>query len=328
MSAEKSAYRAADLARQLLTFSQGSTPVRRPVRVDTLVQESVSLFLSGSNVKGIIDCSSHRMMNVDSQQINQSFNNIVLNALQAMPDGGTLTVRADAVTLKPGNKYALKPGTYVRIVFKDTGQGIDKDDLGKIFDPYFTTKKSGTGLGLSTTHSIIKKHGGYIDISSESGQGTTVTIFLPASADEQPVDECSTLPENDRSGVSILVMDDEEVIRNLAEEILHDLGFEVTTCCSGEEAIALYRSSMTAHHPYALVILDLVIPGGMGGIEAARRILELAPDARLIASSGYSSDPAIAEYTSYGFCETMIKPYNTEELNRALLNALQERSGH
>ncbi|MBC8019084.1 MAG: PAS domain S-box protein [Verrucomicrobia bacterium] len=188
-SAEKSSYRAAALARQLLTFSQGSTPVRKPVSVDTLVQESVSLFLSGTNVKGVIECTSHQTIDADSQQINQAFNNIVLNALQAMPNGGNLTVRADAVTLKAGNKYALQPATYIRIVFEDTGNGIEKDDLGKIFDPYFTTKECGTGLGLSTTHSIISKHGGSIDISSQTGQGTTVTIFLPASAEEHPGDE-------------------------------------------------------------------------------------------------------------------------------------------
>jgi len=326
-AAEKSAYRAANLARQLLTFSQGSTPVRRPVRVDTLVQESVSLFLSGTNVKGIIDCASHQTIHVDSQQINQAFNNIVLNALQAMPDGGTLTVRADAVALKAGNKYALQPKSYVRITFKDTGYGIKRNDLAKIFDPYFTTKEYGTGLGLSTTHSIINKHGGYIDIASESGQGTTVIILLPTSAEEYPGEEnAHKIADSGQSGISILVMDDEEVIRELAEEILCDLGYEVKTCCNGEEAIAMFKASMEAHRPYPIVIMDLVIPGAMGGIEAARQILNLDPHARLIASSGYSSDPAMSDYTAYGFCETLIKPYNSDEFNRALQSALKDRS--
>lgn len=328
-AAEKSSYRAADLARQLLTFSQGSSPVRKSVAVDTLVQESVSLFLSGTNVKGIISCSSHQTIHADSQQINQAFNNIVLNALQAMPDGGTLTVKADAVTLRAGNKFALQPAAYVQIIFTDTGQGIKKEDLGKIFDPYFTTKACGTGLGLSTTHSIISKHGGYIDISSEAGRGTTVTILLPASAEVHPENACNNkLEELDKTEVSILVMDDEELIRQLAGEILQYLGYEVTTCCNGEEAIALYKKSMDAQKPFAVVIMDLVIPGAMGGIEAARHILDLAPQACLIASSGYSNDPAIAEHTSYGFCETIIKPYNADELSRALQNVLLSRSSH
>jgi PAS domain S-box-containing protein len=193
-SAEKSTYRAADLARQLLTFSQGSTPVRRPVIVDTLVQESVSLFLSGTNVKGNIDCSSHQTIHVDSQLINQAFNNIVINALQAMPDGGTLTVQSETVTLQAGNKYALQPATYVQIIFTDTGCGIKKDDLPKLFDPYFTTKEYGTGLGLSTTHSIINKHGGYIDVLSEIDKGTTVTIILPTTTEVQPGHECMDRP--------------------------------------------------------------------------------------------------------------------------------------
>lgn len=322
-SAEKSSYRAADLARQLLTFSQGCNPVRKPVAVDTLVQESVSLFLSGTNIKGIIDCSSRQTIHVDSQQINQVFNNIVLNAIQAMPDGGTLTVRADAVTLKTGNKFTLQPATYVQIVFEDTGQGIHKDDLGKIFDPYFTTKACGTGLGLSTTHSIVSKHGGFIDISSEVGKGTTVTILLPASAEEHPENiRINKLEACNQADVSILVMDDEEMIRQLAGEILHDLGYEVATCCNGEEAIALFKASLEAQRPFSIVIMDLVIPGGMGGIEAARHILDLAPQACLIASSGYSNDPAIAEYTTYGFSETIIKPYNADELSRALQNVL------
>jgi two-component system cell cycle sensor histidine kinase/response regulator CckA len=188
-SAEKSSYRAAGLARQLLTFSQGDSPIRKPVSVDALVDESVSLFLSGSNVKGTISCTSHQIINVDSQQISQAFNNIVLNALQAMPDGGTLSVHVSSVTLHKDNRYSLQPGDYAKIIFEDSGCGIGKDDLIKIYDPYFTTKDSGTGLGLSTTHSIISKHGGHIDIASEVGKGTIVTILLPTSPEKETGDE-------------------------------------------------------------------------------------------------------------------------------------------
>jgi len=188
-SAEKSSHRAAGLARQLLTFSQGCIPVRKPVSVYALVEESVSLFLSGSNVKGSITCTSQQTINVDSQQVNQAFNNIVLNALQAMPDGGTLAVRVDSLTLGENNRYSLQPGAYVKIVFEDSGCGIGKDDLVRVYDPYFTTRDGGTGLGLSTTHSIISKHGGHIDITSEVGQGTIVTVMLPSSPEKEADEE-------------------------------------------------------------------------------------------------------------------------------------------
>ena len=196
-SAEKSSYRAAGLARQLLTFSQGGLPIRKPVSVDTLVEESVSLFLSGSNVKGTIACTSKQIINVDSQQINQAFNNIVLNALHAMPDGGTLAVQVDSITLIENNRYSLLPGNYVKIVFEDSGCGIGKEDLIKVYDPYFTTKNNGTGLGLSTTHSIISKHGGHIGIASEIGKGTTVSVMLPSSPEKVVhEDECRGTGKN------------------------------------------------------------------------------------------------------------------------------------
>src|SRR6185369_6350049 len=162
---------------------------RKPVSVYALVEESVSLFLSGSNVKGSITCTSQQTINVDSQQVNQAFNNIVLNALQAMPDGGTLAVRVDSLTLDENNRYSLQPGPYVKIVFEDSGCGIGKDDLVRVYDPYFTTRDGGTGLGLSTTHSIISKHGGHIDITSEVGQGTIVTVMLPSSPEKEADEE-------------------------------------------------------------------------------------------------------------------------------------------
>jgi PAS domain S-box-containing protein len=181
-SAENASYRAAGLARQLLTFSQSGSSDRKPVSVDDLVQESVSLFLSGSNINGTITCESHQKIYADSLQISQAFNNIVLNALHAMPDGGALSVHVDSMTLDEDNRYSLQAGNYVKIVFEDSGCGIEKDDLIKVYDPYFTTKESGTGLGLSTTHTIICKHGGHIDIASEVGKGTCVSILLPSTA--------------------------------------------------------------------------------------------------------------------------------------------------
>ena len=325
-SAENASHRAAGLARQLLTFSQGSIPVRKPVSVETLVEESVSLFLSGSNVKGTIACASHQTIHADSQQISQAFNNIVLNALHAMPDGGTLAVRVDDLTLDENNRYSLQPGNYVKIVFVDSGCGIGKDDLIKVYDPYFTTKDSGTGLGLSTTHSIISKHGGLIDIASEVGKGTGVTILLPSTAEEL-VDDGSSA---EQAGIhpaeaSILVMDDESAIRDLAEELLAALGYTVTTCANGEEACALYREARDAGKTFSIAILDLSVPNGMGGVETAQRILGLDPQACLIASSGYTHDHALAEYGKFGFCGSIAKPYSTDELVQEITRAFRNR---
>ncbi|MBL0226018.1 MAG: PAS domain S-box protein [Geobacteraceae bacterium] len=323
-AAEKSSYRAAGLARQLLTFSHGASTPHESVPVDTLVEESVSLFLSGSNVKGTITCNSHQVISADSQEINQAFNNIVLNALHAMPDGGTLTVLVDRMTLQENNIYSLPSGDYAKIVFKDSGCGIAQDDLNKVFDPYFSTKDTGTGLGLSTTHSIISKHTGHIDITSEVGTGTTVTILLPAE-DEKQVDVVASGEQshNDQAEISVLVMDDEELIRNLTEELLKERGFTVVTCRNGEEACARYREFMAAGKGFSIVILDLYVTDGTGGEETARRILDLDPAACLVASSGYAADQAIVAYETLGFSGSIAKPYTTGELVRTIQECLQ-----
>jgi PAS domain S-box-containing protein len=321
-SAEKSSYRAAGLARQLLTFSKGGAPVKKSVPVDDLVQEAVSLFLTGSNVKSDIVCRTHQPVLVDCQQISQAFNNIILNALHAMPDGGTLLVRIASLVLPEGNRYLLQPGSYAEIVFQDSGCGIRKEDLFRIYDPYFTTKDHGTGLGLSTTLSIISKHYGHIDIVSEVGKGTAVTILLPGTSELSETDSGGVSHTVHNAGdISILLMDDEEMIRNLAENILGEQGYRVKTCAEGATAVELYKASLSGGKGYSLVILDLLIPGAMGGIEAAKHILELDAQAYLIASSGYSSDHAVAEYNQYGFRASIAKPYNAEQLEQAIITA-------
>lgn len=326
-SAEKSSYRAASLARQLLTFSKGSIPVIKAVQMDDLVQEAVSLFLTGTNVKATVDCRTLEMARVDSQQISQAFNNIILNAVHAMPDGGTLAVLVDSVMLSAGNRHSLQPGKYLKIVFEDSGCGIPSEDLVRIYDPYFTTKDSGTGLGLSTTHSIIRKHHGQIDITSEVGMGTVVTILLPSSAEPQQADsDTAAVPEHGLNGIAVLVLDDEEMIRELVKSLLEEQGAEVTACAGGEDAVDLYAASLAEGRAFSLVILDLQIPGGVGGIEAARRIRTLDPDARLMSSSGHSNDPALAEYGDYGFCGAISKPYNAAELVNAVAAAVIARS--
>ena len=314
-AAEKSSYRAASLARQLLTFAKGGIPFRAPETAEKLVQESISLFLSGSSIKGIVDNQATQSVNVDSQQINQAFNNIVLNSIHAMPDGGILSAHIDDFRLEKDNMYLLKPGNYVKITFKDCGCGIEKEHLHKVFDPYFTTRANGTGLGLSTTHSIITKHNGHIDIASEVNCGTTVTVLLPGDdgISSDGTGETEVTAKNP-VGVPLLIMDDEEDIRNLAFRRLSELGYQVQTCSNGGEAVELYKNSWESGATLPIAILDLLIPGGMGGDEAAKRILSIDPHARLIVSSGYSGDILTAEYKNHGFSATLSKPYDTETL--------------
>ena len=323
-AAEKSSHRAACLARQLLTFAKGGVPFMAPASAGKLVQESMALFLSGSSIKGIVDNRATQSVNVDSQQINQAFNNIVLNSIHAMPHGGILSAHIDDVRLENDNIYLLKPGKYVKITFEDCGCGIEKEHLHKVFDPYFTTRANGTGLGLSTTHSIITKHNGHIDIMSEVNRGTTVTVLLPgdhgiSSEDPGETEEMAKNPV----GVPLLIMDDEEDIRNFAFKMLSELGYQVQACSNGAEAVELYKNSWESGATLPIAILDQLIPGGMGGDEAAKRILSIDPHARLIVSSGYSDSPQAEDYKKHGFCATLSKPYDTDTLVQVIQRVQQ-----
>lgn len=318
--AEKAVVRATELARQLLTFAKGGEPVKKVVSLRHLVNESVSLMLHGSNVKGLVDIpDSIHAIDADEGQISQVFHNIIINATQAMPGGGALTVSAQNEMLDRNNSMSLPPGTYTCLTFTDEGCGIPAADQKKIFDPYFTTKLSGTGLGLASSHSIIIRHGGHINVSSKIDRGTTFTIHLPSVgatfSESQPQAVTQALS---CSGGSVLVMDDEEVIRQLAALMLKEIGYRVTTCADGAEAIGYYKAARESGTPYFAVIMDLTIPGGMGGKEAAREILAIDPIARLIVSSGYSNDPIIADFIAYGFSGAIAKPYRIGELAQVL----------
>ena len=316
VAAEKASRRAAELAHQLLTFAKGGQPIKKVVSLRHLVGEAVSLSLRGTNVQGkIVLPDDLHDIEADPGQMNQAFNNIVINAVHAMSEGGTLTVSGENVLLEGGNRLSLRPGPYVCLVFRDEGCGIQQADLKNIFDPYFTTKSGGNGLGLASTLSIVSKHGGHILVQSEVGVGTTFTFYLPST--EETSAECETKtaePKEHQVGGRVLVMDDEEMLRQLSEQILSHLGYAVTTCANGEEAIELYVAGAEAGTPYFAVIMDLTIPGGMGGKEAAQRILAHDPAAKLVVSSGYSNDLALSDYGSYGFCGAVVKPYKVSEL--------------
>ncbi|MEI6702755.1 MAG: ATP-binding protein, partial [Deltaproteobacteria bacterium] len=324
--AEKASVRARELAQQLLTFARGGEPVKKIVSINQLIRESVSLVLSGTNVRGVFDVpDSLHTVEADEGQISQVFRNIIINATHAMPGGGTLTVIARNEKLAIKNTQALPAGMYARISFTDNGCGISTDDLQKIFDPYFTTKSTGNGLGLASAHSIISRHRGNINATSVVGKGTTFTIYLPSTG-ETGTGYKVDIPKYDAGahrGGLILVMDDDGIIRELASEMLEYLGYEVETCAEGTEAVALYKAARQSGKPFAAVIMDLTIPAGMGGKEAAQQILAIDPSACLIVSSGYSNDPIMADFTMYGFRAAVAKPYSMAEFSR-LLGSLED----
>jgi two-component system, cell cycle sensor histidine kinase and response regulator CckA len=322
--AEKASLRAAELAHQLLTFARGGQPVKKAVSVANLVQESLSLSVPGSKVKTAVDIpASLDAIEADEGQINQAFNNVIINAVQAMARGGTLTVKAENVTLQ-GETGGLPGGRYVKLTFSDEGSGIKHEDLQRIFDPYFTTKAGGTGLGLASVHSIVTKHNGKIEVQSVVGKGTTFTFYLPSAAGAVIAEpECEPQPESLETATkgAILLMDDEETIRVLTQNFLEFLGYTVRTCNCGEEAVRLYKEAMHSSSPYIAAIMDLTIPQGMGGKEAAEKILAIHPTARLIVSSGYSNDEVMAHYAEYGFRAAIVKPYRCAEVQQALQEA-------
>jgi two-component system, cell cycle sensor histidine kinase and response regulator CckA len=320
-NAEKAALRATELATQLLTFAKGGAPVKKTVSIRKIVDESLSLALRGTNVKGILEIPDGlHDIEADEGQVSQVFNNIVINAVQAMPGGGEITVQGMNIVLERENSLMLPPGEYVKLSFTDEGCGMPEDVRKKIFDPYFTTKSSGMGLGLASVHSIINRHGGHIEACSKVGKGTAFTLFLPSAGKTSSGSEiCDRVTQSEAlAGGSVLVMDDEEMILEIAAEILSHLGYEVTTCATGEDAVRKYRMAKEGNTPFSFVIMDLTIPGGMGGRESAAEILAFDPCARLIASSGYSNDPVMAGFCDYGFCGAIVKPYTLDELARVV----------
>ena len=319
--AERAASRAAELAHTLLTFARGGLPVKRAAALRPILEESASLVMRGAKVLTILDLPDDLLpVEVDPGQISQVANNILINATQAMPEGGRITIRGENVRLPGSGPWPLPPGRYLRITLEDTGRGIPEENLGRVFDPYFTTKPGGSGLGLASAHSIISKHGGWIGVRSELGRGTTFEILLPAS--ERPVAPEAPgtgLPQaTNPTGLPVLVMDDEAMIRDLLTDMLARLGFQARTCVCGEDAVALYQDALSQGPAYSAVIMDLTIPGGMGGQDAAARILAMDPAARLIVSSGYSNDPVLADHQRFGFSATLMKPYSLAGIARTL----------
>jgi PAS domain S-box-containing protein len=324
--AEQASIRARGLANQLLTFAKGGAPVKKILSVPGLVNEAVGLVLRGSQVKAESSFPPDlRPVEADEGQLHQAINNIAINAAQAMPEGGVLNTTGLNVSLPQGNKQGLAAGEYIRIDISDQGRGVPKEVIEKIFDPYFTTKELGSGLGLSISYSIVKRHGGTITVNSSSGKGSIFSIFLPAAKNkgETPRKE---MHEKIEPGMGrILVMDDEELVREIAAELLRHLGYQAETVKDGAEAITAYRQARSAGDPFDVVITDLTVPGGMGGKEAVQKLLEIDQQAKVIVASGYAHDPVISDYAAYGFKGVIPKPFRIDDLSKTLKEVLGDK---
>ena len=320
--AEKAVLRARGLADQLLTFASGSAPKTRAHSVADLIRESVSFVFRGAKTRCEVQLPDDlKPAEIDPQQIHQVLNNLLINARQAMPEGGLVQVAAENWRVGVGVSK-LRPGSYVKVTIRDHGPGIDPAVQAKIFDPYFTTKKDGTGLGLSTSSSIIKRHRGLIEVESNPGEGATFTVLLPA-ARGQVETQSVPAPKEARRG-RVLVMDDESSILSLLSAALKRLGFDPVPTSDGRAAIEACAKAAESGHGFDVAILDLTIPGGMGGVEAASFLRVSHPHLLLVASSGYAQNPVLLNFRDYGFDQVLVKPYRIQDIAQLLATLLPE----
>jgi len=327
----KASKTAQNLTQKLITFSQGGEPVKNTTETAVLVKSATEFTLSGTTIKSEYEFPDHLWsVAVDQTQIGHAIHNVVLNARESMKEGGNLKVTAKNTIINEGFKN-LRPGKYVKISIVDRGEGISEERLGKIFEPYYTTKEfgvqKGTGLGLPISKSIIKKHGGEVTVKSRVGFGTTFSFYLPADHSEVICRDTAVEVEGKRSifgNGKILVMDDEEIIRTLTKHILNHLGYDAEFARDGKEAIDLYRNALIGDRPFDAVLLDLTIRGGMGGQEAIKELSEIDPNVKGIVSSGYSQNPVMANFKDFGFCGVIAKPYTVEEMGQKLIQVLEK----
>lgn len=321
--------RAKDLTHQLLTFAKGGIPNKKTGDIKKTVKEAVKFSLSGSNIAYKFECEENiPLCNFDQNQISQVIENIVINAKQAMSDKGSISIKVQSVSIDRNPNEFFYPGEYIKISIKDNGTGIPEEYKKKIFDPFFTTKKSGSGLGLATSWSIIKRHNGVLDLESELGKGSTFHIYLPVCNETINIE----VEKNSGAFLShgrILLMDDEYLIREVAGKMLSDAGFIVEKAVSGEEAVELYIKAIETDQRFDAVILDLTIPGGMGGKETVEKLIHIDPEVVAIASSGYSEDAIIANPGEYGFSASLPKPYLKDVFANTITEVIMtKRSRH
>ncbi len=323
---EKAVMRAKNLTQQLLTFAKGGVPVTRTVDLSNTIVESAEFALRGAILKCVYQIAENLWpVEADLGQISQVIHNLVINAYHSMPNGGSCRVEAQNILNRDTASIPLPEGRYVKISVQDFGSGILPEHLNKIFDPFFTTKRSGTGLGLSTAYSIIKKHGGVLTVDSEVGKGSIFHIFLPVSDKTgPPAVEDEAQPVLLKGSGKVLLIDDEEFLLEMASELLQHLGYTVDTAIDGKEALDLYKKGLESGQKHTVVIMDLTIPGGMGGKETIRELKKIDPDAKTIVSSGYATDPILSNFKEYGFDAMLPKPYEVEELAKILHKVIHQ----
>ncbi|MBN1355835.1 PAS domain S-box protein [bacterium] len=328
LEAERAVLRAKDLSQQLLSFSKGGSPIKDVISLVPLIRNSMMYSLRGTAIRSKINLPEDLwFVEADPSQMGQVIDNLVTNAVQAMPSGGNIHITGTNCEFAQGDHPALKPGRYVELNIRDEGVGILKDNLTRVFDPFFSTKPGSTGLGLTIAYSIIRKHNGSIQLESTPGQGTLFSVYLQAAADQtHPVWKKEVCRELVRGSGRILVMDDEEIVRNVLKEYLEQMGYSVDLALEGSEAVSKYREAYERNIPFDAVVMDLTVRNGMGGTEAMERLLEIDPAVKAIVSSGYSQDPVMADYRSYGFLGVVRKPFDIEDLSRTIADILNNES--
>jgi PAS domain S-box-containing protein len=326
--AEKAAFKATTLTKQLLSFARGGPSIKEKASIKQLVQDTVGFCLSGSNVDYRLELPDDLYtIEIDKGQIDQVLNNLILNAAQSMPDGGTVTISAENTELTEATvskALPLPPGRYVKVSIRDEGSGIPRDHLERIFDPYFSTRNEGSGLGLSTSYSIIKRHGGHVFVESTDGGGSTFTFLLPVPADDESRKKTGTSME--KGSGKVLIMDDDVIVRTVVETLLKKTGYSPVCVINGDQALKHYKDALSGGDPFTVTIMDLTIPGGMGGKETVKRLREIDKNARVIVFSGYSNDPIFSNFKEYGFDGVLSKPFSIEEFTRTISMVLKEHS--
>jgi PAS domain S-box-containing protein len=321
---ENAAIRARDLTKQLLTFSKGGTPIKKPESIEEVIRDSANFILRGSKSKCTFNFESNLpSVEIDVGQINQVLNNLLINASQAMPDGGIIDISVICEKIESNSTIPLIPGRYVKLIIIDKGVGIPKSKQHKIFEPYFTTKSAGTGLGLTTSYSILKKHRGYITFSSKEGEGTTFYIYLPISQKNLNVNHKQTKKISIFDG-RIFVLDDDENIHKFLRRAFTQLGLDMVSCYNGDDILEDFQAAEKSGKKFDLVFMDLTIPGGMGGKDAVKILRKKFPDLKIIVFSGYSNDPVIADYKDYGFDDYLEKPFSLEQLKAILIKWIKK----
>lgn len=329
--AEHGAMRASDLTKQLLTFAKGGDPVRAAVSLQDVVRESADFAIHGSKARldyafapGLLPA------HIDRGQIGRVVHNLVLNATQAMPEGGVVRIILRNASVAAGEIPKLAAGNYLKLTIADQGKGIAPEQQARIFEPYFTTKGEHHGLGLATVHSIVRKHQGWIAVESDRGKGTAFHIWLPAAGQASgPAAALAPAPARQAGGnerrLKLLFMDDDEPIRRAAESLFKRLGHEVRIVADGEQAVREYASALGGDRPFDAVVLDLTVPGGMGGRQALEELRRMDPGVRAIVASGYSSDPILANHRAFGFRARVTKPYDLNALSQAIREAVDDQ---